>query len=191
MAPLDDLSLFRVYDHAGKDGYPPKWHRLPGETFGIKDLVREASGHRCVRCGHPYRNGQHGSGEWTPCDSFCFANDRHPFGDPHTRTRFEYDGESGDGVEVVEAHWRILTVHHLNGDKRDCRWWNLLPLCQRDHLSVQGRVNPHQVWPWLHSEWFKLYAAGFYAWTYLNENLTRTQTLARVDELLALELTAG
>lgn len=37
----------------------------------IPDLVREQAGHRCERCGHPYRKGQHGSGEWSPCDQRC------------------------------------------------------------------------------------------------------------------------
>jgi hypothetical protein len=47
-----------------------------------------------------------------------------------------------------------------------------------------------RVYPWPHSEWFKPYAAGWYAWSYLGEELTREETLARLDELLALELAA-
>jgi 5-methylcytosine-specific restriction endonuclease McrA len=34
-----------------------------------------------------------------------------------------------------------LTVHHLDMDCGHSAWWNLLPLCQRCHLSIQGRVN--------------------------------------------------
>ena len=48
--------LFRLYapEDAGKDGYPGAWHTT------IKHLVREQAGFRCVRCHHPYRNGEHG-----------------------------------------------------------------------------------------------------------------------------------
>lgn len=33
----------------------------------------------------------------------------------------------------------VLTVHHLDGDKSNCRWWNMAALCQRCHLRIQGR----------------------------------------------------
>jgi hypothetical protein len=90
----------------------------------------------------------------------------------------------------VEARWRILTVHHLDGNKGNCRWWNLAALCQRCHLQIQGKVQMARVYPWPHSEWFKPYVAGYYAWTYLGEDLTREEAEARMDELLALELVA-
>jgi len=91
-----------------------------------------------------------------------------------------------DHVHQVED-WHILTVHHLDGNKSNCAWWNLLPLCQRCHLSIQGRVNPNQPYMFEHSDWFKPYAAGFYAHKYLGECLDRKQTEARLDELLCLE----
>ncbi len=159
----DELRLYGL-DELGGDGYPPEWHRT------IKHAVREAAGHRCVRCGHPYRNGQHGNGEWSPCDGRC------AHGEP-TRTV--------DGVR--EARWRILTVHHLDGDKGNCRWWNCVSLCQRCHLQIQGKVKMARVWPWEHTPWFRPYVAGYYAWTYLGEDLTRAQVDARLGELLALE----
>lgn len=87
--------------------------------------------------------------------------------------------------DVKSRH--VLTVHHLDGDKANCHWWNLLALCQRCHLSIQGRVNPHQPWMFEHTEWFKIYAAGFYAKKYLSESLTRSETVERLDQLLALE----
>jgi hypothetical protein len=87
----------------------------------------------------------------------------------------------------VQAAWRILTVHHLNERKADCRWWNLAALCQRCHLEIQGKVAMAQVWPLEHSEWFKPHAAGFYAASYLGEELDRAATMERLDELLALE----
>lgn len=158
----------RIYDPdaVGKDGYPPEWHAE------IKHLVRELAGHRCVRCGHPYRTGQYGNGEWSPCDERC----------AHGKQATKYIDVEGFRV----ARWRILTVHHLNGDKADCRWWNLLATCQRCHLSVQSRVDPFVPYPWEHSEWFRIYAAGFYASKYLALDLTREETEARIDELLEL-----
>jgi hypothetical protein len=38
-----------------------------------------------------------------------------------------------------------------------------------------------------HSEWFKPYVAGFYAWKYLGKHLGRMRVMERMDELLALE----
>jgi 5-methylcytosine-specific restriction endonuclease McrA len=80
--------------------------------------------------------------------------------------------------------WRILTVHHLDGDKANCRWWNLAALCQRCHLTIQGKVKMHQTYAFQHSPWFRPYAAAFYAFTVLGSDLTRTEVEARIDELL-------
>jgi 5-methylcytosine-specific restriction endonuclease McrA len=162
--------------------------RIPARPLGVKHLVREQAGHRCIRCGHPYAGG----GEWTACDERC----RHwgpRLVDGVTPPPDKQPVDSAilvrAGHEVLAA-WRILTVHHLRQGadaKRDLRWWNLVAVCQRCHLSVQTRVMMERVWPWPHSEWFRPYAAGWYAWTYLGEDLTRAETLARMDELLALE----
>lgn len=189
------LDTFRVYtrgaDPFAPDGYPLAWHNV------IKDAVREQAGYRCVRCGHPYRKG---AGEWSPCDHSCTH-------EGPLRTNGEPVHASGANVAVeiiawlarrgtipvdayVEAQWRILTVHHLNGDKADCRWWNLAALCQRCHLTIQGRVVMARVWPWEHSDWFKPYVAGYYASVYLDEELDRDQVDARLDELLSLERAA-
>lgn len=56
-----------------------------------------------------------------------------------------------------------LTVHHLDADKSNCQWWNLAPLCQRCHLTIQGKVILHRQWVLPHSDWFKPYVAGYYA----------------------------
>lgn len=190
--------LLRIYlpSECGEDGYPIAWHK--GEP-AIKELVREQAGHRCVRCQHPFVCGETPS-EWSPCDKCC------DHGGP-IRWRSAFTGEwharegigdrlSVKNVEVtmlgreidrLEAQWRVLTVHHLTGDKRDCRWWNLCVLDQRCHLQIQGRVKMDQTYPFEHSEWFKPYAAGYYAATYLGEDLTREETEARLDDLLALE----
>jgi len=61
---------------------------------------------------------------------------------------------------------RVLTVHHLDGDKTNCADWNLAALCQRCHLSVQGRVKMDQMFfsEILDvSEWFKPHLEGFLA----------------------------
>lgn len=53
-----------------------------------------------------------------------------------------------------------LTVHHFNGRASDLRRWNLMPLCQRCHLSVQGRVNVPQAMLFAPSPWALPYIAG-------------------------------
>lgn len=47
---------------------------------------------------------------------------------------------------------RILTVHHLDGDKSNVSDDNLVALCQVCHLHVQARFIPGQIpmWP---EEW--------------------------------------
>lgn len=180
----------------GRAGYPRAWNGRtlprdwPSDTYcpqeqllpRIPDHVRELAGNRCVRCSHPA-----GGGEWSPCDDECMTNDYHGFADGTWRKRDVYDGETGEAIEILEARWRILTVHHLNGIKHDCRWWNLVALCQRCHLSVQARVVMERPYHGEHSEWFRPYVAGFYAWRYIDAELTREETIASMDELLALE----
>lgn len=181
-------SAFRLYapdECTGKDGYPQAWH----ET--LKHTVREQAEHRCIRCQHPYRKGD---GEWSSCDERCTHGG--PF-------RLDRDGPStGDLVGAiagptvaagfgVEARYRILTVHHLDGNKGNCRWWNLTSLCQRCHLTVQGKVKMERRWLHEHSDWFKPYVAGYYAHAYLGEDITRDEAEARMDELLALEHRQG
>ncbi len=189
----DALSLFRIYgqDELGADGYPVAWHRPgwePVPSPPIKDLVRAQANHRCERCHHPYRNGEHGNGEWSLCDDECIHDD--------TATMVVLNEgwlDFGLGPEPPHwpmgryAQWRILTVHHLNGVKADCRWWNLASLCQRDHLSIQGKVCMERAFILEHSAWFKPHAAGFYAWKYEQRDITREEALARMDELLAYE----
>ena len=168
--------LLRVYldpNDIGPDGYPYAWHKPSPFEAAIKDSVRAKSGDRCVRCGHPYKKGM---GEWSACDEHCTHG-----GEVADTLRYNEDGMTW------EARWRILTVHHLNGIKHDCRWWNLAALCQRCHLTIQAKVHMLRPYHREHSDWFKPYVAGFYAWHFLGEELTREQTEARLDELLALE----
>lgn len=206
---MGSLTPFRLYaaDELGKDGYPVVWHTT------IKHAVREQAGHRCVRCGHPYRVGE--SGEtivdpsrahityqrftdppdvWrqrkinvSPCDSRCVHGGPFLVGD---RIYDHREDLPAAGAGELRAVQRILTVHHLNMRKHDCRWWNLVSLCQRCHLRVQTTVVMERVYPWSHSGWFRPYVAGYYAHVYLGEDLTREQVEARLDELLALERVA-
>lgn len=84
----------------------------------------------------------------------------------------------------------VLTTHHADMDPANCKWWNLLALCARCHLTIQGKVLLCRPWVWEHSEWFKLYVAGYYAYRYLGLDLTRAEVEARLPELLDLERAA-
>lgn len=67
-----------------------------------------------------------------------------------------------DHLHDVEAGY-VLTVHHFDGDKSNCDRWNLMPLCQRCHLSVQGRVDPkNRLLTDVVSVWAMPYVAGCY-----------------------------
>lgn len=171
-----------------QNDYPASW----GE---IGDRVRAEAGHRCIRCGHRYKTGEHGKGQWTPCDDRCthvgplaFSRDGEItiIANDDMRARDALCIAEGRQCEIV-AEWRILTVHHLDGDKANCAWWNLLSLCQRCHLQIQTRLNPQIPYFLEHSAWFQPYVAGFYAHKYEGRNITREEATARLDELLAYE----
>ncbi len=246
---LDDMTVFREYEPRElKNGrYPHAWDRLgeghdalldaadevlPGSHVGVKDIVRQVTGHRCQRCKHPYWVGKGiGSWEevhpldvdeevaqlalafdspeeptravmatrvhWSPCDHRCEHTGPVrgqiwpglPAPPPPRPIEFsERWPTAGDWTRYmpVEAAYRILTVHHLNEVKSDLRWWNLAALCQRCHLTIQRKVTMENPWPWEHSAWFRPHAAAWYALRYRGEHLTYTQTMARLDELLAL-----
>jgi hypothetical protein len=53
-----------------------------------------------------------------------------------------------------------LTIHHLDNDKANCAEWNLAALCQRCHLTIQGRVEMHQGWMFEHSAWMQPHIDG-------------------------------
>lgn len=62
------------------------------------------------------------------------------------------------------AFHHVLTVHHLDGNEANCADWNLAALCQRCHLSIQGRIKMDQLF-FLEilpvSNWFKPHYEGF------------------------------
>lgn len=81
--------------------------------------------------------------------------------------------------DFVSGH--VLTVHHLDGDKSNCEDWNLAALCQRCHLSIQGRVKMDQLF-FVEildvSEWFKPHLEG-----YLNSQMEKkAKAVLRGDE---------
>jgi 5-methylcytosine-specific restriction endonuclease McrA len=192
------MRLLRQYEpwECGEDGYPHAWHHSTaygaypaGHSLSnpaIKHLIRMQADHRCLRCGHPYWVGEvGGGGEWSTCDHRCSHG-----GPTRTVDLSDQVGKNFEGgylKEITQAQWRILTVHHLDEDKANCRWWNLAALCQRCHLRMQRAVVMGRAYHYEHSDWFKPYAAGFYAWKYLGEDLERGETLKRLPELLALE----
>lgn len=183
-------TMLRLYEVAGPDGYPAEWHAT------IKHQVRHDAGYRCVRCHHPYAKGD---GEWSSCDERCdhVGPIRYRFGN-EAWCDFGYvawagmaelrnRAEAAETAFEAQAQWRILTVHHLDGDKLNCRWWNLVALCQRCHLTIQQKVKMERRWLREHTDWFKPYVAGYYAFTLLGEDLSRQEVEARLEELLALE----
>lgn len=199
----------------------------PGYPVAVKDLIREQAGNRCERCGHPYMKGQGLNDGWSECDEHCTHGgpiryrDSH-LGDHdewrrrdviHTTTAEARLDELPHGLGVrwdIQAQWRILTVHHLNGIKHDLRWWNLAALCQRCHLTIQAKVLLERPYDRPHTEWFKPHAAGYYASEGAAELLpanpafperkillgdgpepTREWVLERMEAILAVHATQG
>ena len=97
----------------------------------IAERVKRLNGYRCERCGHPSRPGA----AKLPCDGDC----RH----------------------VPDNKQRVLTVHHLDGDKSNVRLWNLAALCQVCHLVIQGRVAFYQTYPFPHTPWMARHVARY------------------------------
>lgn len=170
----------------------------------VRQRAREEAGHRCVRCGHPYECGiaRPDRGEWSDCDEQCdhkgivrmlnTVSAPPVWGEPFEISPFSVP--AGKSVRLgcrFQARWRILTVHHFDGDKANDAWWNLLSLCQVCHLSFQSRVDPEIPWMFEHSAWLRPYVAGFYAAKYEGKNLTREEVESRIDELLAYEFRQG
>lgn len=91
----------------------------------------------------------------------------------------------GHAHEPATGH--TLTVHHLDGDKANNAWWNTPALCQRCHLSIQGRVIMARPWLYEHSDWFKPYVGGYFAWFYLGLDLSREQVEAKLDYYASLQ----
>ncbi len=173
--------------------YPDDWGEI------AKD-VKERAGWRCIRCGHPHESPK----ERIPCDDDCDLS-RHievsalwalckqiqkEYDKGFTKATMEVNDFLDENGLWSNQRQRVLTVHHMDGNKANVVWWNLVALCQVCHLQIQGRVTMEQRYFLEHSTWFKPYVAGYYAQKYLGVGLTRSETESRMDGLLNLELAA-
>ncbi len=100
---------------------------------------------------------------------------------PRAKPRGEYTADWPDVAKAAKdaAGWRcercrhvhdydagyVLTVHHLDGDKGNNAAWNLAVLCQRCHLSIQGKVDMAQGWMLEHTPWMLPHVEGYLAAT--------------------------
>ena len=116
-----------------------------------------------------------------------FTNDYNSDGQEKRRQARESVGNICIRCQSASVPGRILTTHHLDGDKSNDAWWNLLPLCQVCHLQIQAKVDPEVPWFLEHSAWFKPFVAGFYARKYEGKDLTRQEVMSRLDQLLNYE----
>jgi 5-methylcytosine-specific restriction endonuclease McrA len=78
-----------------------------------------------------------------------------------------------------------LTVHHLDLNAGNNRWWNLAALCQRCHLRIQAKVVMHRPWMFEHADWFKPFVAGYYAYHWGIDD-SYEFVLCQIEQLLAL-----
>jgi hypothetical protein len=120
---------------------------------------------------------------------------------PHPKSDYPENWHAIATTVKDEANWQCvrcghehdpqsgycLTVHHLDGDKSNCEWWNIPALCQRCHLSIQGRIKMERQWLFEHKEWFKPYVAGYYA--KINGECTdKEYVMKNMDRLLELTI---
>jgi len=78
-----------------------------------------------------------------------------------------------------------LTVHHLDNDKSNTRWWNLAALCQRCHLQIQSKVRMERTYMFEHTAWFKPYVAGYYAF-HAGKPDDKETVMAKMNEYLQI-----
>jgi len=174
--------------------YPADWNE-------IADDVKERAGWRCIRCGHPHESPK----ERIPCDDDCDLS-RHieitgivalckqiqrEFDEGFAKATMDVNDYRDENDLWTNQRQRVLTVHHMDGDKSNVVWWNLVALCQVCHLQIQGRVIMAQRYYLEHSKWFKPYVAGYYAWRYQHVEISREEAERDMEELLKLELAAG
>lgn len=168
----------------GVGTYPIDWDE-------IARAVKDAAGWRCIRCGHPYvlsfeseQEAEDAMWRIFPASSGIKVQPI-PSGGYLIRSGILPCDEHCNGHRHEPVKQRVLTVHHLDGNKENCEWWNLAALCQVCHLQVQGKVKMDQAYLHPHTPWFRPYVAAYYAFTLLGEELTRDQVEARLCELLS------
>jgi len=64
-------------------------------------------------------------------------------------------GRKCENCDSDSVPGRILTVHHLDLNKANCTYENLLACCQVCHLSIQAKYRPGQMWLTEKPEWAK------------------------------------
>jgi len=147
--------------------YPPDWSE-------ISLSVKEAADHRCVRCHHRFHTQMVG-GIPALCDSLC---------DPTRGLHVKR------GLVTVHHPGRLdginYGVHHFDGDKSNCRWWNLMALCNSCHLTIQALVIPERPWLFEHSEWMRPYAAGYYAFAFGGLEVSRAEVERDIERFIAM-----
>jgi hypothetical protein len=141
----------------------------PADWPAIATRAKVEAAWRCVRCRHPF--GQAPGLGALACDAHC---DR-------MRCRAERIAQRGGQLNY--------TVHHLDGDKSNASWWNLLATCNSCHLSIQARVIVERPWLFDHAEWFVPYVCGFYASYYGGVAISRRDAERNPDAWLALNPT--
>lgn len=165
------------------EDYPPEWPDLAKQ-------YKDESAWRCVRCGHPHettwKNPPADPSKASQCDDGC-NHHYHRLNEGLLRLQFQGGLYKVTPQQIGFVPQRVLTVHHLDGDKENCRWWNCPPLCQKCHLEVQAKVTMAQQYLGEHSEWFKPYLAGYLAFHVLGEDFTRAKIEELLPDLLALE----
>lgn len=117
-----------------------------------------------------------------------FTNDCNRDGKEKRRLARESVGNKCIRCQSASVPGRILTIHHMDGDKSNDQWYNLLPLCQVCHLQIQARLDHEKPCFLEHSQWLKPYIAGFYARKYEAKHITREEAMYRLDQLLRCEL---
>lgn len=172
-------------------------NEYPGNWDEIAQQVKEEAGRRCVRCGHPSESPK----VRIPCDGKCDLS-RHievmgiwalckqiqrEYDDGFSKATMDVNDYRDENGLWTNQRQRVLTVHHLDGDKNNSKPYNLLSLDQVCHLQIQAIVILERPWIFEHSEWFKPYAAAWYAYKYLDEIISLDKARERMDDLLALE----
>lgn len=153
--------------------YALDWRELSRET-------RALVGNRCVRCFHPFD----ANGKPMLCDEQCDRIRGRQV--PISMDRTGWTDQYRTAAHLFWVYGLNFGIHHLDGNKENNRWWNLLPLCNSCHLTVQARVIPERPWLLTHSDWFKPYVAGFYAFYYGRLELDRAAVEADLHRFLAM-----
>ena len=132
--------------------YPWNWRRI---SYRVKRL----HGFRCERCSHPHvpRLDDHHIRDLWLRD---WATETRVY-----RAVVVADSACDDQCRHIgDCKQRTLTVHHLDGDKANCRLWNLAALCQQCHLQIQAKVCWDQTYFGEHIEWMLWHIQQYRRW---------------------------